>query len=138
MFFIMFFMLLCALCVGGWLTSYWQSINFMYGMQYHNYFLGIECGSVWLSSYDLQGPGSRDWGWSTYPPRRENSRMLYNWSQYHFAGFAWLLYPSGIHGWTAFVPFWFPTSLSTLVLWFAWKKTKRSPAGFPVEASAKQ
>jgi hypothetical protein len=33
------------------------------------------------------------------------------------------------------IPLWFPTLLSTLLLWFVWRKTRAKPAGgaFPVE-----
>ena len=36
------------------------------------------------------------------------------------------------------IPFWFPTSLSAAVLWFAWRKTRPKVKGraFPVEGGA--
>ena len=53
-------------------------------------------------------------------------------STWHGFGFSWFYRQ---HNWYITFPLWFPTLLSTLLLWFVWRKTKAkyNGRGFPVE-----
>jgi hypothetical protein len=65
----------------------------------------------------------------------------YQTSSFHFAGFSFdkmFGAPDG-NGWLVYIPLYFPALFSTLLLLFAWRKTRAKPIGrtFPIEPTAK-
>jgi len=78
-------------------------------------------------------------------PLNEFTRDIHHWfydsSPYRFFGFAFAPdYKSLIGGdeWLVIIPLWFPTALSALGLFWAWRRKRRkdmaAKQGFPVEA----
>ena len=87
--------------------------------------------------------GFHGWGWDHSPSSEQERylRLRYEMSDHHLLGFAYqaVVEPAGV-GYRSsvgcvFIPLWFPTLLSTLLLWLVWRKTRPRTVGFPVEPS---
>lgn len=137
---------LLTLCALAWVGSYFQRAYIQYAGQ-NCYYLDVESGTIRFSlSDDGFGAGRWDWNylspWKYLSPYRQQFQGAYQRAKYHFAGFAFSRYhitPLFLSGWFMDVPLYFPTLLSTLLLWLVWRKTrpKYNGRGFPVEAAGK-
>ena len=124
-------MLLLLACVAGWILSLQRNI-----------ILGHE-GTVWRAVFLQSGKfgvvrnrnaiDSPRWSYKNYaavPTFWADHRTT---TTHQGLGFFW----DNVRGlWLCGIPFWFPTSLSALLLIFAWRRSrKRAPGAFPVTAA---
>ena len=134
-------LMLLAVCVVVWMGSYrWAALAIYEPVADRELILAVECGSVcsweWVRlSNSGYGPMMKTgWRWQFGRTNPANFKDFYSDTDYHFAGFA--CDPVKGRNWTVIIPLWFPTLLSTLLLWLAWRKIRPKPQGFPVEVVA--
>jgi hypothetical protein len=126
---------LCTLCALAWVGSYFQMVGLQRSSPGRVLLIGIDCGSALIfSSVDLAPPRASLWYVYHEPAYFERARRNYRNMDYHFVGFAFQQVPGAPPDYFVFVPLWFPTTLSALLLWFGWRKTRARPSGFPLEA----
>jgi hypothetical protein len=125
---------LLTLCVGAWVGSYMRSIPiYDDGRGYIACLDGGEFDFGWLD----QRPSARN-GWVPNPDRNSQEAFIQvvKPSEYHFV--IGTVYCDAT-SYSLTVPLWFPTLLSSLLLWLVWRKTrpKYGGRGFPVEVAGK-
>jgi hypothetical protein len=123
---------LLTLCVVAWVGSYWWD----YRVEHCHPSRVVALEAIEGELFFVTEQGSirpqflRFYVHSAFGGRWDHQEA------HHFMGFAlqndW---PSRCDVW---VPLWFPTLLSTLLLWFVWRKTRAMPIGgaFPIEVTA--
>jgi hypothetical protein len=131
---------LLALSVAAWVVSYFQMLGVgRMGCQ-HTWSLEMECGTIsyyWDTQSRLPDPNGPIWIWLHWPSDSQRMDYLHKIAAIRFLGFAYRPTPAWFQSWVLFVPFWFPTLLSTLLLCLVWRKTrpKHLGRGFPVDAT---
>jgi hypothetical protein len=129
---------LVTLCVTAWVGSYWEEVGGYRGSGHRLFAAEIVYGKIGLGeTRDLELDHSPSWHWYWYVVHPEDSHTSYPSTDYQFLGFVYEPRPSQ---WIVIIPLWFPTLLSTMLLWFVWRKTrpKYSGNGFPVEVGGKE
>ena len=131
------FLLPLVCVVGVWMTSYWQVASITRNSDGRRWHLAIVWGECEGQLAPVEYNEVRTWKWFNQPVQNGdgiglNSQM----EPYGFAGFGFTRYQAswGVF-WDVKIPLWFPTLLSTLLLWFVWRKTRPRLEGraFPVE-----
>ena len=128
----------CVVCVVVWVMSYWYVGAVRIPIGFSCVRLNGALGSLYLWAQDRNTGGS-DWVFRTPDPGLTDALLREYQSSQHFGGFAYsyLSWPDH-YLLMVILPLWFPTTLSAILLWFAWRKTgaKRPGGAFPVEAIA--
>ena len=128
---------LLTLCVVAWVGSYWRVVGISYNEATRSQSLFGAKGKARLLVSLPDGAMRR---WRFY--YNANAYSDHENARYHFMGFAFDRAGGqalgGLPGWpiwAVWVPLYFPTLLSALLLWFVWRKTRAKPIGgaFPVE-----
>ena len=127
------FMGLLTLCVTAWVGSFcWEIEVYHYGERRVG--AGIYWGRVCAFWVEVAGDDPK-WGVVCIPASNLSEGR---WSdkddffdKFNWCGFCVAGPPLN----QATIPFWFPTLLSALLLWFVWRKTKAKPRGSPVEVA---
>ena len=125
-------LMLLTLCVGAWVGSYWRAIGIAYSGTERCLVLDEGNGKA-VFGVEFLPPGVPLWpGWHFL--RKVYLDAGYDNSPYHLMGFAFQKrVDSTIIGrtsvWWVWVPLYFPTLLSALLLWFVWRKTRAKPIG---------
>ena len=123
---------MCVVSVGAWVGSYFKQADVThYGWWSQAHLVAINCGSIHLFVRNVliyETP----WRWRAEPARYGPADRA---CEYHFVGFGYNHDFVIGENWDVFVPLYFPTSLSALLLLFAWRRTRLKPVGtaFPVE-----
>jgi hypothetical protein len=127
--------LLCASCIVLWVVSYLRTIDVVYVGEDHTYAVGVEYASVYVGNGHPVNPLRNYWEAFSYPADHWKSREEYENSDFHFLGFAFARSPFFSDEGEVHFPFWFPTTISGMCLWLAWKKRRVRNQGkaFPVE-----
>ncbi|MCL2639464.1 MAG: hypothetical protein FWD53_01330 [Phycisphaerales bacterium] len=126
-----FALTLLTLCLSSWAWSYFLSfyIGYVSSSLGRAYWITTYTGGVLLSADRV---GLSELGWQFGYDRDARSWE----SAERFLGFAYQSWPSSIGApWYVGIPFWFPSLLSAVLLWFIWRQTrpKTEGRGFPVE-----
>ena len=123
-------LMLLTLCLAAWGVSYWRRIYV------------IHHGKTSLSFILNSGRVSVEWAGEvgTAPGWYSVNKKAGSWdAQDKRSTFCWLgfSYSVGIDGSYLTIPLWFPSLLSLILLWFAWRKARLTPKGkaFPIEPS---
>ena len=117
---------LLTLCVKAWGVSCWREILVVRSNKTaQDLFLNL--GRVEILWGDAPTPIP---GWYFHTLKTESWSNLDTLSTYHWLGFS---YGANTAADILTVPLWFPSLLSALLLWFAWRMTKDKVKGFPVE-----
>jgi hypothetical protein len=130
-------MSLLTLCVVAWVGSWWKWIGFQYG---HGdcalFILKVECGTVEVANRNLTYIAAFEWG--LRPAECEAHQNVLQGCRHRVFGFASDTDTGAWHDKEFFMPFWFPTLLSALLLRVLWRKTRPKYSGksFPVEPAA--
>ena len=121
-------LMLLTLCLGAWGVSYWRQVLVVHSDEPSMYF-GLNSGRVLIHWGTWRPPGS---GWHFYNGEALSWDAADKASTFCSLGFSHAVNPYG-HDFT--IPFWFPSILSLLFLWFTWRKTRRKPKGkaFPIQ-----
>ena len=108
--------LLC-LCITGWVLSYQSSTHIYFYHDNTSFRIGSSLGEGGQFHLHI----------STVL-----SSMMFNPKTWLGFGFQ-----KGSGYWYAIIPFWFPTLLSTALLWITWRTTRPKPVerGFPVDVT---
>jgi hypothetical protein len=133
---------LLVACVVAWAGSYLRYVSEYEetDISHHTYARRIYVcdGKVgFFRDYDLDpNPFSRPW---KEPSSESDTTFWKDWDRkgtYHIIGFSFY---HDVSQWFITFPIWFPTALSALFLWFAWRKTKPKYNGgaFLIEPTAK-
>jgi hypothetical protein len=132
---------LLTLCVVAWVGSYFETVTWTYLGPVHYIGIGVDSGLVeFLDVMPHPIPATMTpktgWDWAYHLP--SNPRILK--ADHSLLGFGYEAPPGAAPGWAVWIPMWFPTVLSALLLWLVWRKTR--PAyngrGFPVESPGKE
>ena len=123
-------LMLLSLCLGAWGVSYWREI---YASHNGKTYLDFILNSGRLEIYRGTSQGTAP-GWHFVNAEALSWDRLDQHSKFCWLGFS---YSVGIDGSYFTIPFWLPSLLSLLFLWFAWRKTRPKPKGkaFPIEPS---
>jgi hypothetical protein len=123
---------LLTLCVTAWVGSYWRLIE-MERWDRHRIICQGQWGEICLYCEDKRRTAPLEVTWRCYSSEPLLIQAIYGSTPHHFAGFAFERF-SGNY-WHVFIPLWFPTLVSALLLWFVWRKTRAKVVGgaFPVE-----
>ena len=136
-----FALLLLTLCVVAWLGSYWRHATVCYAVKGVTRQLFIQSGYLIFTNEVIDVPQRSRWVWKLESADTKGTHESYVIIEHHIAGFAYWYQDMRWDGpaWCIWAPFWFPTFLSTLLLWFVWRKThsKYNGKGFPIEPTAK-
>ena len=129
-----FFIGLLLLCVSGWVGSYPFSVYYTakrcWGVGWGRTGIAASCNDTRI----VDSPQ----GWSIAPPRMGS---LFGWwvgesehQTYDLCGFEVC---ASQYSYSLIIPFWFPTTISTALLWWVWRKTRLPVKGraFPVEVA---
>jgi len=129
------FLLALAIVVGVWVGSYWRHVGVGYIGGQHSRSLGVASGWVIFSDFDDSGYVGNEWSWSSQRANLEPVAVAYLSGKYHFAGFGFRQTGGSLRGWHVFVPLWCPATISALLLWLGWRKTRAKSVGgaFPME-----
>jgi hypothetical protein len=128
---------LLTLCVTAWVTSYSQGIGIVYSGNSQVSVLGEGKGEAVLDLEFMTPSVGAGPGWEVGHSADPDTGFAN--AQYHFLGFGFaksVAIAAGgtqVSRWTVWIPLWFPTLLTALLLWFVWRKTRAKPRGFPVE-----
>jgi hypothetical protein len=129
---------LLTLCVVAWVGSYRGVVGVKYGAgTSHYYHLIVEFGWIRLLHTTTIYPAPA-WQWYLVSANRRAVQEVYESVPHRFMGFGFMWVRSGgPGGWDVFIPMYFPTLVSALLLWFVWRKTRAMPVGggFPVESA---
>jgi hypothetical protein len=134
-----FFIGLLVLCAGGWGWSY----RYAWGIGYsgHSYW-AVECARgeiylVWVRDSVTRGFPT---GWAIIAAPATiafDVRLAGEYGDYYYLRFH---FDKKVDEWVCTIPFYCLTVLSTVFLWFAWRKTRPAAKGraFPVEVPVKE
>jgi hypothetical protein len=130
-----FFIGLCVVCVGVWVGSYFQEAWLEHIGPTGNALFRIFPGSLDFDCLRSSHFSGDQWDWNHGPSRMTFFQWYYHSMDHHFLGFAYQRQVDPRRYRAVFVPLWFATALSGLLLWFAWRKTRPKVQGnaFPVE-----
>jgi len=126
---------LLTLCLSLWAWSYFRTFSILYSPSFNElYWVQTHMGGVYFYSDNISrlSPGwrflhNRD----TFPV---SAGMFNKW----FLGFTYFNMTRPMSGtWGFGGPFWFPSLLFAVLLWFIWRQTrpKTEARGFPVEVT---
>ena len=95
--------------------------------------VACEWGKLHITWMDMSKPQEPGWACSVYPAKPiTDSLFVVAFKNYHVLGF----YITNLKDVKQIsIPFYFPTTISAALLWFAWRKTRLPVKGraFPVE-----
>jgi hypothetical protein len=127
---------LLTLCVLAWVGTYWMGAGVTYRGK-KEYELGVLNGIIYGGNLGAISPWKLPQGVHVYRLRHLAGFALgAEDKDFEFLKFWCLINPLGVE---VGIPLYFPTLLSAILLWFAWRKTRAKPSGgaFPVEVAAK-
>jgi hypothetical protein len=136
---------LLTLCVVAWVGSYFQSayVQYMGGGRLTS--VRGECGLVWVSVTNDSRYITGQWDYDHAAAEYTLIRSWYQETDFRGLGFAYRGYESGSLGGPTrvrqiWIPLWFPTLVSTLLLFLVWRKTRPKYHGnaFPIEPPANE
>ena len=137
---------LLTLCVVAWVGSYWRQVGLKADSADKVRLIFFNYGSLAIRSMDWGAIRAK----RGLPPNDEPLHFVTFVADADakvragssIAGFAYgtmgpLWVGGAAVGWEAYVPLYFPTLLSALLLWLVWRKTKTKYSGkaFPVETA---
>jgi hypothetical protein len=129
-----FFVAQCAICALAWIISYVRPVEFIVNYPAYKYvFVPFSDGRIAFLHENDVVTSHHGWGlgcrWGSHFEWRQGDQN----ANFHFLGFS--SYSPAPREWLYSIPLWFPTFLSSLLLWFIWRKTKPKRLGgaFPVE-----
>ena len=129
-------LLLLTLCVGAWVGSYWRAALAVHlERDTPSVLVVADDGWIYCARKRVGYSGAPRWEmvfFSTQDAAPFGDQGAQ--TQYRFAGFS---INTAAGCWEMIVPFYFPTFLSALLLWFVWRKTRAKAIGraFPVEVA---
>ena len=129
--------------VTVWVGSHYEAVGLHYAgsARYHN--LQVHSGYIiFMEQERLTTAWQPTWRLDHDVAIRERAQHYYAICRPRFCGFGYGVPPDASYAFIflVFVPIWFPTLLSALLLWLVWRKTrpKYNGRGFPVEAAGKE
>jgi hypothetical protein len=127
---------LLTLCVTAWVGSRFLRLDTGYISGRHVVWMRADSGTGYVGVAEYP-PSNFKWYWNCTDARPAGCELMYQVANYHFFGFALTVRPVPSSGSIAFVPLWFPTTLSAGFLWLVCRKTrpKYNRKGFPVEVA---
>jgi len=135
--FIISFFVLLVLCTAAWIAGFFRILQIRYvGPAYVRTItldqgaLIYSCDSVMLMDVKFT-PG---WSNENRPCDPESFIDWYKHTKHHFIGFAYTPRPFS----DIWIPVWFPSLLSVLLLYLTWRKAAPTGRGFPIEVAASQ
>lgn len=133
------FYVLCALCVGIWIISYFRTNEVQYLGLKDQPMLGVSYGSVYFGNFHDPPFAVGTWRCRHETVDFQMANIAYLAHKYRFMGFAYNRYSGRAGAWDIYIPLWFITSVSGSFAWFAWCKRKLQTASkaFPVEPNNK-
>ena len=128
---------LLMLCVAAWVRSHTSYACVQYFGKSQALFLGGDSGWLWFGTYQRAPTIPIQWDLSFLPASQDRSLQQYQSTAWHWAGFA-LGGDIKITNFTVWIPLWFPTLLSALLLVFVWRMTRPQShgQGFPIDPVA--
>jgi len=118
--------------MAGWITSYLFPLQFFINAPKHDYVCVEFTGGRISFAHASDVGGGNSWQFDLRKGHEGEWEWLERSSKVHFLGFVY--YHPSIAEWCHTIPFWFPTLLSAILVWLAWRKTRPVRRGFPVEA----
>lgn len=134
------FIALAMTCVLVWVASYWRGVYAHYVGE-SDYRAECQRGRAVFEYLGRSKQPLYIWRITDFDPSPYVAWPYDRLADYAYFGFSYrhgrqLTNPPAFDPAIVTIPLWFPTLLSSGLLWLAWRKTRPKPRGFPVEVAA--